>query len=351
MRNTGKHAWFFLLFLYVLRAGAQFKEVGPAPFSPAVAHQKIKQLLVSVNSANRKPTVATLSDWVSWYRDILDEELIAAWRRDSRANLPEVIEVLANERVASGIVTFSWRENRPATFQLPYVPMLTSLMSRYPKSSEPVLQDLLRQAPALSPGEAEAVCRILVDMPDVGAWRDTASRILPHYAEAAKSLLTQDLHSGDEDKMYRAEMWMTELKMNSPAATPRQESRQRVAPYSPPDSIAEQPRRLHVDGPPVPLETERRPARVALPIAPVPQATLVYDGPRSGIYESTGSPIPQSAEYVFRNVPLVPMRLDYDSKIWEAHLVPGEGKTQRLIVKNKSSSPQKRCVVRWTAIQ
>ena len=57
-------------------------------------------------------------------------------------------------------------------------------------------------------------------------------------------------------------------------------------------------------------------------------------------------PIPQNAEYVFRDVPLVKMRLDYDTKNWDARLVPGEGQTQRLIVRNKSSGPQKRCVVR-----
>jgi len=50
-------------------------------------------------------------------------------------------------------------------------------------------------------------------------------------------------------------------------------------------------------------------------------------------------------------VPLVAMRLDYDSKIWEARLVPADGKTQRLIVKNKSTSPQKRCVIRWSIAQ
>lgn len=49
---------------YLLSAQAQFKEIGPALFSPAIGHQKIKQLLVSVNPANRKPTVRTLAGWV-----------------------------------------------------------------------------------------------------------------------------------------------------------------------------------------------------------------------------------------------------------------------------------------------
>jgi hypothetical protein len=54
---------------------------------------------------------------------------------------------------------------------------------------------------------------------------------------------------------------------------------------------------------------------------------------------------------VFRDVPLVKMHLEYDMKIWDARLVPGEGQTQRLIVRNKSSGPQKRCVVHWSVIQ
>jgi hypothetical protein len=75
-----------------------------------------------------------------------------------------------------------------------------------------------------------------------------------------------------------------------------------------------------------------------------------YNGPRSGTLESTGSPVPQNAEYVFRNLPPVKMQLDYDTKIWDARLAPGEGQTQRLILKNKSSGPQKHCVVHWSVI-
>jgi hypothetical protein len=52
---------------------------------------------------------------------------------------------------------------------------------------------------------------------------------------------------------------------------------------------------------------------------------------------------------VFRNVPLVKMQLDYDTKTWDARLAPGDGQTQKLIVRNKSSGPQKHCVVHWTA--
>ncbi len=359
MRDTATFtcARLLLLLSLVIPAQSQFKVLGPAPFSPAIAHQKMKQLLDSVNSDNRKQTVQTLSSWVSWYRDILDEELIAAWRRDSRANLPEVIIAFIDDRVASDLIKYSWRESRQTTFNLAYAPMLTSLMSRYPKSAEPFLQDLLGQAPTLSPGETEGVCRILLDMPDLGTWKENALQILPRYPEVAKKLLTQDLQASDEDTRFRSEMWMLELKMNSPTVITRQGSLHRdPPPYSSSDAVLETPRRIHVDGPPVPVETEPRPARsvlptVSIPQGKLPQGKLAYDGPKSGTYESMGSPIPQGAEYVFRNLPLVDMRLDYDSKIWEARLVPGEGNTQRLIVKNKSNGPQKRCAVRWSVVQ
>jgi hypothetical protein len=82
----------------------------------------MKQLLTSVTADNRKQTVQTLAGWVAWYRDILDEELVAAWRRDARANLPEVIMALSDDRVASDLVKFSWRESRQTTFNLAYAP-------------------------------------------------------------------------------------------------------------------------------------------------------------------------------------------------------------------------------------
>ena len=70
----------------------------------------------------------------------------------------------------------------------------------------------------------------------------------------------------------------------------------------------------------------------------------------TALIESTGGPIPQNAEYVFRNLPLVKMQLDYDTKNWDARLVPVDGETQKLIVKNKGSGPQKRCVVHWKVV-
>src|SRR5581483_9165971 len=57
--------------------------------------------------------------------------------------------------------------------------------------------------------------------------------------------------------------------------------------------------------------------------APVPLAPQ-YTGPRSGTLESNGSPIPQNAEFVFRNLPAVKIQLEYDTKIWDARLAPGE---------------------------
>jgi hypothetical protein len=92
------------------------------------------------------------------------------------------------------------------------------------------------------------------------------------------------------------------------------------------------------------------PAPAPLPSIQTPSAMPPYNGPRSGTLESTIALIPQNGEYVFRDLPLAKLQLDYNSKVWEARLVPGEGQTQRLIVKNKSSGPQKRCVVHWSVV-
>ena len=70
----------------------------------------------------------------------------------------------------------------------------------------------------------------------------------------------------------------------------------------------------------------------------------------SGTLECSGGPVPQHAEYVFRNLPLLKINLDYDQKVWQARLVPGESQTQRLILKNVSPGPQKRCVVHWSIV-
>ena len=107
--------------------------------------------------------------------------------------LPQILESLADAQVASGIVEFSWRQRREETFIPAYVPTLGMLMARYPASAKPFLDDLLdparngRQLPDLSPAEAEAVCRILIDMPDLGTWRRDALQILSHYRPAAEA--------------------------------------------------------------------------------------------------------------------------------------------------------------------
>ena len=139
--------------------------------------------------------------------------------------------------------------------------------------------------PALSLPEAETVCRILVDMPGVGAWESNARKILPYYRSAAQSLLSQDLQSSDREKWYRAQQWLDELKIDEP-----QPAQRRVGP-----SLAQRPA---VDAPPV---ADRRPA-APLPASPETPATL-YKGAMSGTLTCSGSPIPRNAEYVFRNLP------------------------------------------------
>ncbi len=328
-----------------MTAEAQFKVVGPPPFPDAVARQKIRTLLENVNASNRQQTLDTISGLLAWYRDILDEELIAAWQGNGRATLTEVIAPLASARVASSVVEFSWRQGRQATLNPTYAPLLEDLMFRYPDSAKPLLDDLLGAAPELTQAEAQAVCRILLDMPDTLTWRRDALQILPHYRGIAETLLNQDLHGGDEEKSYRAQLWLKSLNGGVPGASSQPQSgRARRAPLSPP---------APADGSdPVQTPVAIASARAPQPTlrAPAPLAPPVYDGAKSGTLACTGGPIPQNAEYVFRNVPLLKMQLDYDTKIWDARLAPGEGQTQRLILKNKSSGPQKRCVVHWNAL-
>src|SRR5580698_10589507 len=78
-------AWSLLLLAAGSAANAQFKIIGPAPYSEALAHQKIKALLENIDPSNRPQTVETLTGLLVWYRDILDDELIAAWQKDTRA--------------------------------------------------------------------------------------------------------------------------------------------------------------------------------------------------------------------------------------------------------------------------
>jgi hypothetical protein len=343
-------------------ANAQFQVVGPAPYSDTVAHQKIQALLEKIDPANRQQSLNTISGLLVWYRDILDAELIAAWQKgDRRDDLAAVMKPLADSRVAAAVVEFSWRQQRQATFNLVYAPMFEDLMTRSPDAAKPFLDDLLGsidaptgpQALALSQSEAEAVCRILLDLPDIRTWRKSALRILPHYRPITEDLLARDLRSNDTDKRNLAEVWRSDLKFDPPPAPtsaqyqrrttqPSLSSRTERAPASPlwPPAGA-------ADSSPAPAVAT--PLRAPLPEARATLAPQPYNGPRSGTLECSGGPIPQNAEYVFRNLPSVKMQLDYDTKNWDARLAPGEGQTQKLILKNKSSGPQKRCLVHWVA--
>jgi hypothetical protein len=345
----------------MVAANAQFKVVGPPPYSPTVARQKIRTMLEGIDPANRQQTVATLNGLLSWYRDILDEELIAGWQKDSRANLTELMEPLADSRVASAVVEYSWRQGRPQAFTLAYAPMFVNLMMRFPESAKPFLDDLLQHAPQLSQPEAETVCRILLDMPDLGTWKKNALEILPHYRRVAESILVEDLHGSDQEKSYAAQRWLADLRSDAAGLASTQQSPRRTSGRSRPavnestptgDQTASIARPQAADGPAPSLQATPRPLAGATRSSAPSSGSVPppYSGPKSGTLECGGSAIPQNAEYVFRNVPLVKMQLDYDKKTWDARLAPGEGQTQRLIVRNKSSGPQKHCVVHWTVI-
>jgi hypothetical protein len=260
--------------------------------------------------------------------------------------LPEVIESLADSHLASSIVENSWRKQREATFMPAYAPMFGHLMLRYPESAKPFLDDLLGvgapgQPPLdLSPPEAETVCRILIDMPtDIGTWKKSALQILPHYRRTAESLLARDLHGDDQEKSYRAQLWLADLKSNAPTVpTERQSPRERPRPSlssSGSSSSADAPRAMPV-APPV--------------TAPAQNPVSASSTMKSGTLECSGNPIPQNGEYVFRNLPSARLQLEYDARTWDVHLAPGEGQTQRLILRNKSPGSQKRCVVHWTVV-
>ncbi len=313
------------LFAISMMAFAQFKEVGPAPFPPAAAHQKIRVLLDEVDLANRQQTVKTIVPWLAWYRDVVDDELITEWRGDKRANLNLVIDELGDAHVATEIAR-SWRQPRltPAD-----APVLTKLMTRYPDSASPFFHDML-QTPDLSGPAAEAVCRILLDLPD--QWRGSALQVLPHYRSAARSLLVRDLHENDhernDEKVGRAQFWLRDLGWDVPGAAASQQTPRR-----------RQPETITSTNPPV-----------SRPGISKPDPQPAYGGAESGTLTCSGT-IPQNAEFVFRNLPRGELKLDYDTRNWNARLVPGDGETQRLILTNVSSGPQKKCVVHWSAIR
>jgi hypothetical protein len=338
-----------LLFVAVsMPVTAQFKEAPPAPYSLAVARQKIR-LLIETGDPDKGPrTAGTLSGLLVWYRDIVDDELITAWKGDQRAKLPALMPLLADSRVASAIIEVSWHQQRAATFNLTYAPMLGDLMTRYPTSADPFIRDLAGpmdgggQMLDLSPSEAEAVCRILLDTPDTGDWKKIALQVLPHYRLTAQNLLVEDLRSNNQEKSYRAQIWMTELRLNVPGVTSEEDGPRRK--LTPPTSAAG-------SGNQVPADTFRgRPHIVEQSPASLRSGDAPYSGPDSGTLKCSGDPVPPNAEYVFPGMPLGNLQLDLDGKPWAARLAPGKGQTQDLILINRSSSPQKRCTVRWRII-
>jgi ribosomal protein L40E len=84
------------------------------------------------------------------------------------------------------------------------------------------------------------------------------------------------------------------------------------------------------------------------PVTPEPAS---YQGLLVGTLTYSGPPIVQNGEIVFRNLPPVRLALTYNQDVWEARLSPGEGNTQRLIMRNKRPGTQKQCVVTWRVIQ
>jgi hypothetical protein len=126
----------WLAFLIGGVARAQFQIVGPAPISPAVARQRIRALLESVNAANLQETNRQLNSLINWYRELMDDEIVAAWQREGRSNLPPLVETWADARVAAGIVDYSWRQQRATTFIPEYEHTLGLLMTRYPDTTK-----------------------------------------------------------------------------------------------------------------------------------------------------------------------------------------------------------------------
>ena len=349
-----------LLLCYALSpiTKAQFKEIGPPPFSQAVARQKIRGLLDRVDSDNRAQTLDSLNALTPWFRDILDDELISGWQSEKRGRLTLVLEPLANTRVAVAVVEFSWRKRTESNFNPTYAPLLGALMARYPESNRAFLSDLMASAPPeLSPQEAQTVCRILIDMPDIGTWHRNALQILPHYRSTAEQLLRQDRQGDDQEKRYRAQTLLAELGGDTSGIASQAPLGHRRAVTGSGDDNAGPVLRPPPSAPPrgpAPLPSPASPPLVQPPAvapAPGPQVTIApqpYTGAASGTLECTGAPVPQNAEYVFRNLPPLKLNIDYDQKIWEARFTPGEHQTQRLILRNQSSGPQKRCTVHWS---
>ena len=334
-----------LILLLIAPIGcAQFTVVGPAPYTEPVAREKIRTSLENVEANHQKETIDTLTGLLTWYRDLIDDELVTAWQKESdkRLDLSGVIDTLATPRVASGIMEFSWRE-RGSAFRIAYAPLYEHLMTRYLESGKPMLDDLLAHPLDLPEPVAETVCRILIDMPEqVGNWRKSALRILPRYRATAKRLLAQDLRSSDSAKRDIAEFWLEDPRStlyDGSASSDARSTPPRLARRSSGDP------NFAGSGPDAPPPTPPPAGRPTLAHAP---QTETYSGPRSGTLECSGAPVPQNAEYVFRNLPAAKLQLDYDTRIWDARLVPVDAQSQKLVLRNKAAGAQKHCTVHWT---
>ena len=59
----------------------------------------------------------------------------------------------------------------------------------------------------------------------------------------------------------------------------------------------------------------------------------------------------EHGEVVFSNLPPLKLQLAYDTDVWDAELLPGQGNTRRLVLRNKKPGTQKKCVVKWIVVQ
>jgi hypothetical protein len=215
--------------------------------------------------------------------------------------------------------------------------------------------------PDLSQPEADAVCRILLDMPDTGNWKKIALQILPRYRVTTQALLLRDVRGNDQEKSYRAQLWLADLKLNVPDNTSdRQKPPGRPTP--PPSPLAGRApsgnqttsnvlsQRPHIVEQPSASPTSRDSGDAPAYPFSADAFPSPYSGARSGTLKCSGDPVPPNAEYVFPGMPLGNIQVDLDGKPWEARLAPGKGQTQDLILKNKGPGPQKRCTVRWKII-
>ena len=67
-----------VVWIAVFALNAQLEEIGPAPLSPAAARQQVRDLLKNLDAKNRSNDLAKISGLLNWYRDIIDDEAIAA---------------------------------------------------------------------------------------------------------------------------------------------------------------------------------------------------------------------------------------------------------------------------------